>query len=136
MASELRVNTLKDASGNNSVGMSYVAEGTAKAWAEIAAGGGSSLPASFNFGVSSIDDDGNGEYGLNYTSAMNSVTYSATSTITFNHAADNNTRHLVIESKTTSSVEVDAGYTAGSTSHFTPYDIETSGSVVIHGDLA
>ena len=28
MASELRVNTLKDASGNNSIGMSYVAEGT------------------------------------------------------------------------------------------------------------
>ena len=26
MASELKVNTLKDASGNNSVGMSYVAE--------------------------------------------------------------------------------------------------------------
>ena len=32
MASELRVNTLKDASGNNSVGMSYVAEGSAKQW--------------------------------------------------------------------------------------------------------
>ena len=30
MASELRVNTLKDASGNNSVGMSTVAEGSAK----------------------------------------------------------------------------------------------------------
>ena len=28
MASELRVNTLKDASGNNSIGMSYVAEGS------------------------------------------------------------------------------------------------------------
>ena len=32
MASELRVNTLKDANGNNSVGLSYVAEGSAKAW--------------------------------------------------------------------------------------------------------
>ena len=30
MASELRVNTLKDASGNNSVGMSFVAEGSVK----------------------------------------------------------------------------------------------------------
>ena len=35
MASELRVNTLKDASGNNSVGMSTVAGGSAKAWANI-----------------------------------------------------------------------------------------------------
>ena len=134
MASELRVNTLKDASGNNSVATSTVAQGSAKAWAEIAAGGGSSLPDSFNF--SSIDDDGTGEYGLNYTSAMNSATYSATSTINFNHAANNNTRHLVIESKATGSVEVDGGYTAGSTAHFTAYDIETTGSVTVHGDLA
>jgi hypothetical protein len=32
MASELRVNTLKDASGNNSVALTYVAEGTIKQW--------------------------------------------------------------------------------------------------------
>jgi len=133
MASELRVNTLKDAAGNNSVAMQYVAEGSAKAWGHLAAGG-ASLPDSFN--LSSIDDDGTGEYGLNYTSAMNSATYSATSTINFNHAADNNTRHLVIESKATGSVEVDGGYTAGSTAHFTAYDIETTGSVTVHGDLA
>ena len=35
MASELRVNTLKDASGNNSVATSTVAEGTAKAWTNL-----------------------------------------------------------------------------------------------------
>ena len=133
MASELRVNTLKDASGNNSVATSFVAGGSAKAWGHLAAGG-ASLPDSFN--LSSIDDDGTGEYGLNYTSAMNSATYSATSTINFNHAANNNTRHLVIESKATGSVEVDGGYTAGSTAHFTAYDIETTGSVTVHGDLA
>jgi len=133
MASELRVNTLKDASGNNSIATSFVAGGSAKAWGHLAAGG-ASLPDSFN--LSSIDDDGTGEYGLNYTSAMNSATYSATSTINFNHAANNNTRHLVIESKATGSVEVDGGYTAGSTAHFTAYDIETTGSVTVHGDLA
>ena len=32
MASELRVNTLKDANGNNSVATSFVAGGSAKAW--------------------------------------------------------------------------------------------------------
>jgi len=133
MASEMRVNTLKDAAGNNSIATSFVAGGSAKAWGHLAAGG-ASLPDSFN--LSSIDDDGTGEYGLNYTSAMNSATYSATSTINFNHATNNNTRHLVIESKATGSVEVDGGYTAGSTAHFTAYDIETTGSVTVHGDLA
>ena len=36
MASELRVNTLKDASGNNSIAMSsFVAQGSAKVWVAI-----------------------------------------------------------------------------------------------------
>ena len=35
MASELRVNTLKDASGNNSVATSTVARGSAKAWVQL-----------------------------------------------------------------------------------------------------
>jgi len=133
MASELRVNTLKDAAGNNSIATSFVAGGSAKAWAHIAAGG-ASLPDSFNF--SSIDDDGTGEYGLNYTSAMGSTNYSANMTITFNHAGNNNTRTCVIEAKTASSVEVDSGYTAASTSYFTMYDIETNASVTVQGDLA
>ena len=57
MASELRVNTLKDASGNNSVGMSYVAGGSAKVWIDIPLGS-ASINDSFN--VSSLDDDGTG----------------------------------------------------------------------------
>ena len=133
MASELRVNTLKDASGNNSVATSVVAGGSAKAWAHIAAGG-ASLPDSFNF--SSIDDDGTGEYGLNYTSAMGSVNYSANMTMTYNHGGSNNTRTCAIESKTASSVEIDSAYTAGSTAYFTMYDIETNASVTVQGDLA
>ena len=32
MASELRVNTLKDAAGNNSIATSFVAGGSAKTW--------------------------------------------------------------------------------------------------------
>ena len=35
MASELRVNTLKDASGNNSVATSIIAEGTVKTWVNL-----------------------------------------------------------------------------------------------------
>ena len=35
MASELRVNTLKDASGNNSIATSFVAGGSAKSWSNF-----------------------------------------------------------------------------------------------------
>jgi len=133
MASELRVNTLKDASGNNSVALSTVAEGSAKAWAHIAAGG-ASLPDSFNF--SSIDDDGTGEYGLNFTSAMGSANYSAPGVISIGHTSGvNNLRVLIIESKGTSSVEVDTGYT-NTDAYFVSYDIELDASVAVHGDLA
>ena len=48
MASELRVNTLKDASGNNSVAMSTVAEGSAKAWVNLNGSGTIASRDSFN----------------------------------------------------------------------------------------
>ena len=133
MASELRVNTLKDASGNNSVATSTVAQGSAKAWAHIAAGG-ASLPDSFNF--SSIDDDGTGQYGLNYTNNMGSAFYSANMNITLNHSSGvNNVRVPEIESKNTSSVEVDSAY-VNSSGVWVEYDIENNASVTVQGDLA
>ena len=132
MASELRVNTLKDAAGNNSIATSFVAGGSAKAWAHIAAGG-ASLPDSFN--SSSIDDDGAGEYGLNFTSAMGSANYSAQATITFNNSGSNNLRNATVESKAAGAVELDFAYTNGSGVAIA-YDVETDASVAIHGDLA
>ena len=56
MASELRVNTLKDASGNNSVGMSFVANGSAKAWLNLNGTGTIAARDSRNF--SSHSDGG------------------------------------------------------------------------------
>ena len=108
-------------------------QGLAKAWAHVASAFGS-LPDSFN--ISSLDDDGTGEFGLNFTNAMGSTNYSAHMTVTFNHSSTNNTRTGVIEEKKASSVEVDSAYTAGSTAYFTPYDFESNGSVTVFGDLA
>ena len=68
MASELRVNTLKDASGNNSVAMSTVAGASNKAWNSIDGTGTLAIRDSFN--VSSVSDDGTGDYRTTFTSAM------------------------------------------------------------------
>jgi hypothetical protein len=46
MASILRVNTLTDASSNNSIGMSYVAEGSGKCWVQYNAS--TAIQDSFN----------------------------------------------------------------------------------------
>jgi len=70
MASELRVNTLKDASGNNSVGMTYVASGSAKAWFQVNMSSFSTV-ASFN--TASVTDVGTGILELNTTSAFNAA---------------------------------------------------------------
>ena len=74
MASELRVNTLKDASGNNSIGMSYVAEGSAKAWGHVSASGSTTLDGSFNY--ASVTDNGTGDWTYAFTNNMNNDDYS------------------------------------------------------------
>ena len=69
MASELRVNTLKDASGNNSVGMSTVAQGSAKVWAAF--GTDASLDDSHN--ASSATDNGTADFSLTATNATATI---------------------------------------------------------------
>ena len=76
MASELRVNTLKDASGNNSVTTSVIAEGTAKAWANIDGSGTVSFRDSFN--TSGLTDNGTGDYTTSFSTSFGNVNYSFT----------------------------------------------------------
>jgi len=75
MASELRVNTLKDASGNNSVGMTYVAGGSAKMWVNF--NGESTLAIRDDLNVTSVTDNDTGDYTINMTSAMSDANYAA-----------------------------------------------------------
>jgi hypothetical protein len=77
MASELRVNTLKDAAGANSVALSTVANGSAKAWSQH---DGATAVANDSFNVASITDEGTGDASFTYTSAMNNDNYSVVAT--------------------------------------------------------
>ena len=67
MASELRVNTLKDASGNNSVATSFIAGGSAKVW--LRSTDAAVITQSLN--VSSGTDNGTGNYTYAFTSSFN-----------------------------------------------------------------
>nr|BDD44800.1 hypothetical protein 29 [Alphaproteobacteria bacterium] len=71
MASELRVNTLKDASGNNSVATSVVFNGTAKAWVN----GDTDASILDSTNVSSSSDIGTGHYQYNFTNSMANALY-------------------------------------------------------------
>ena len=75
MASELRVDTLKDASGNNSIGLSYVAEGSEKSWWSLNGTGTIAFRDSFN--TSGSTDLGTGDYKVAFTNNMSTANYSA-----------------------------------------------------------
>ena len=77
MASILRVNTLTDASSNNSTAMSTINQGTAKCWARMAMSGTPSYHDSFNAG--SITDNGTGDMTFTITSAMGNADFCVTS---------------------------------------------------------
>ena len=128
MASELRVNTLKDASGNNSIGMSYVAEGSAKAWVTFdGTASGATIGDSFN--VSSSDDDGTGDYGINFSNAMSNANYSCT----FGDGegtSSSGMRFLMDAGSTTSSQEIYGRNVSNSAQDC------AAASMAIHGDLA
>ena len=75
MASELRVNTLKDASGNNSIATSVLFNGSAKNWALITVSSGTPSNAD-SFNTASLTDADVGNVYVNLTNAMSSVNYS------------------------------------------------------------
>ena len=79
MASELRVNTLKDASGNNSVATSTVAQGSAKGWVNFNGtatfdSSDTEIRGSFNI-TSTVEGPNNGDYDFGYTTNMADANY-------------------------------------------------------------
>ena len=74
MASILRVNTITDASSNNSTAVSMVHNGTARAWWQLDGTGTPALHDSFNGG--SVTDGGTGDYTVALTTTMGNTSYS------------------------------------------------------------
>ena len=119
MASELRVNTLKDASGNNSIATSFVANGSAKVWVFAT---DNVITDSLN--TSSSTDVGTGEYTFTFTSAT------ATTNVAMSGAVNENNNYIIgRKSNTTSSYNIRIKDASNS-----GQDANTGSSV--HGDLA
>jgi|TARA_R100000426_G_scaffold84167_1_gene63180 hypothetical protein len=104
MASILRVDTLTDASSNNSIATSIIYGGATRTWVTFdGTASGATVGDSFN--VSSSDDDGTGDYGINFTSNFNNANYSST----FGDgegSATSGMRFLMDAGSTTSSQEI------------------------------
>ena len=122
MASELRVNTLKDASGNNSTAMSTINQGTAKAW--VQATDAAALTDSFN--ISGGTDNGTGDYTYTLSNNMANNQWSQTcNAIAAEIAQIKNTTLLTSALSVTVFARADS-FTAADQRNF----------VALHGDLA
>ena len=71
--STLRLTTISNQSGSSSVPSDTVINGSAKAWVNFNGTGVVAIRASFN--VSSITDNGTGDYTVNFTVAMVDANY-------------------------------------------------------------
>ena len=72
-----KVTAITDSAGSNSSTPAAIANGTAKAWVNFNGTGTVAIRASYN--VSSITDDGVGQYTVNFTTAFTDANYSIVS---------------------------------------------------------
>jgi len=133
MASILRVNTLTDASSNNSIATSNIFSGSSKVWINYNMASSSSIYGSYNVG--SLTDNGTGDASIAYTSNMNNDDYAQTDGTGDEGEQFNNSRALgaasVGSAKTTSGTKFDTGGQSLNTN----YDFKEN-NIVVHGDLA
>jgi len=131
MASELRLTTLANNAGTESVDTTYVINGSAKAWVNFTTITTTSARDSFN--VSSLTDLGTGSTTITYSSSMGSANYAGSY---YTGANDSGTGYNTFNndwtggfgSKTSSSV------TAGSYNN--SFVDSHKNDVVVMGDLA
>lgn len=71
--STLKLTTISNQSGSASVPSDTVINGSAKAWVNFNGTGTVAIRAAFN--VSSITDNGTGDYTVNFTAAMSDANY-------------------------------------------------------------
>jgi len=127
--STLEVSNLND--GTTTVATTFVTNGSAKAWANKASDGASLLDS---FNISSIDDDGTGDFGIHFTSSMSNSNYSIS--LGGNDMGSGSSFHWVDYTngtQTTSSFDGETGYISSSANR-TNHDNQAFMS--IHGDLA
>lgn len=73
--STIKATTLSNLAGSQTVPMDTVAQGSSKAWVNFNGTGTVAIRRAFN--VSSITDNGTGDYTVNFTNAMVDASYAA-----------------------------------------------------------
>lgn len=107
--STLRLTTISNQTGSSSVPSETVINGSAKAWVNFNGESTVAIRASFN--VSSITDNGTGDYTVNFTNAMTDANYALVNQINWVNSAFGATgRASLIFSLATSNARIRMGY--------------------------
>jgi len=138
MASILRVNTITDASSNNSIATSFIAGGSAKAWTNFNGTGTIAHRDSFNCG--SLTDRGTGEYDISFTTNMGNANHCPTANTNGNSSGADNFSSATFVAIGTSNSSMTGNSTSGtSLGSFVSgsgYSDAILNFVSVHGDLA
>ena len=137
--SEIKVDTLtgKTSAGDITVtseggaATMQLQQGLAKAWGKFSTGFTSVLDS---LNISSLDDDGTGNGGANFSSAFANANYSTAQNVVWAIGTGNQVRTVAGDSQATSSFEFSTGYVDGNGGWV--YYEDTSPSLQINGDLA
>jgi hypothetical protein len=128
MAGTIAADTLTHSTAG-SLDTSYVVNGSAKAWVDIDSVGTSILDS---LNISSLDDDGVGDRGLNYVNAFSTANSSISLGNDDNTSDANILSDVTFGTRTTGGFDVECYYTT--TGGRVLYDTRNHASV--HGDLA
>jgi len=129
MASILRVNTLTDASSNNSTPMATVNQGTAKAWINFNGEGTVATRDSFN--ISSLNDTSTGTYQIVFSNNLDNGNYT-----TSGAGGDTNAAGVIVMQPHDSEAPSTSGYRLTSVQAHATITDEPYVGAVTHGDLA
>jgi len=132
--SNLVVSNISD--GTTSVGTGYVVNGSAKAWVNF--NGTGTIAARDSLNVSSLTDNGAGDYTISYTNNLNATDYCFVGSAEYENAADSVNLFCLKDNGTTyklaSSFRGESFY-VNSTVNRTNFDFQQV-NLLIHGDLA
>ena len=100
--STIKTATLSNVAGDKSIAVDRVAQGTAAAWVNFNGTGTVAIRAAYN--VSSITDNGTGNYTVNFSEPMPDANYS--SVVTCGGTVVNNTYVIGANNRTTTSQDI------------------------------
>ena len=132
--SELRADTITASNGTSPITLTK--QYTAKSWVNV--NGTGTIAITQSGGISSISDNGDGDFSISHTNAFANSGYAVTGSKSYTGSGFANpnswwVKVRLTDTLTTTSVRIDSGYTSANASG---YQDSQYNAVINHGDLA